>query len=282
MKDYQIKAGKVKSLIRQWRAKGVSAGDTMKLMMLYLGVDRFLSAETMAYPQSQFNKMRKDMGFKTVSAMLEVVRMSGAFQIVRHRADHHVVAIVSPGFGNTQWVGGDLYLEAEGMKVLNECVAKCDESVANCDSVYLNIVSEDTYFEQGHDAMPLPKLDEKLFHPVAKPEAKIVVDKYFMGLLDDIPRINDIFENLLPELYKRCRKNRFFMGEVLEYYLRDRVQPVFERRKGIEKWKQYQIDAWLKSRHQQKLAHVKCDEAIRNCKINHAEQWAYYKGTDDI
>ena len=46
MEDFDIKANKVKGLIRSWRAKGINPGDTMKLMLLYLGVDRYLDPET--------------------------------------------------------------------------------------------------------------------------------------------------------------------------------------------------------------------------------------------
>ena len=75
MEDYNIKASKIKSLIRHWRARGVSPGDTMKLMMLYLGTDRFLNSE-MVYDRSQFNRIRKDLGFRTIPALLDIIRKS--------------------------------------------------------------------------------------------------------------------------------------------------------------------------------------------------------------
>ena len=152
MKDYNIKASRVKSLIRRWRAKGVTPGDTMKLMMLYLGIDRFLSHELMVYPKTEFNKMRKDLGFKTITAMLDVIRQSESFIIVHHRSDDGVVAIVSPAFKYNLEYTNDLYVEVAGedeadtgVANSDETVGKCDKNVGECDTVYLNNVSEDTY-----------------------------------------------------------------------------------------------------------------------------------------
>ena len=289
MKDYNIRASKVKSLIRHWRAKGITPGDTMKLMMLYLGIDRFLHAGAMVYPKTQFNKMRKDLGFKTVTAMLDVIRQSESFQIIRHRADNHVVAIVSPAFKSTQGIGDNLYVEPIGYKEPGKTIANNDQIVANSDSLYLNNISKDIYKDisdntssninnnidaiewQGLDEMPLPKLDEKLFHKEPLEDAKEVVAYYFYELAFDAKRMNDIFQYMLDELYERCGKDNYLMGRVLDKYLEDRVEPVFARRKGIENWRQHQIDAWLRSRHQQKLAHVKCDEAIKNWQLKYAK-----------
>ena len=290
MKDYNIKASRVKSLIRRWRAKGVTPGDTMKLMMLYLGIDRFLSHELMVYPKTEFNKMRKDLGFKTITAMLDVIRQSESFIIVHHRSDDGVVAIVSPAFKYNLEYTNDLYVEVAGedeaetgVANSDETVGKCDKIVGECDTVYLNNVSEDTYKDvsintsldkdkeinndrdiqlcQGHDEeMPLPKLDDKLFNKVALPKAKEAVEEYFYYLGYDHARMNDIFEYIIDELYERCNEDKLLMANMIDKYLEDRIEPIFARRKGIEHWKEYQIDAWLKSRHQQKLAHVKCDE----------------------
>lgn len=283
----------MKSLIRRWRARGVTSGDTMKLMMLYLGIDRFLSHELMVYPKTAFNKMRKDLGFKTIKAMLDVIRQSESFIIVHHRSDDGVVAIVSPAFKHNLEYTNDLYVEVAGEDEaetgIAECddnVGKCDETVGDCDSLYLNNVSKDTYIDvsdntsmcmnneinndkdiqlcQGHDEeMPLPKLDDKLFNKVALPKAKEAVEDYFYNLAFDAARMNDIFEYVIDELYERCNKDNYLMASMIDKYLEDRIEPIFARRKGIEHWKEYQIDAWLKSRHQKKLAHVKCDEICR-------------------
>ena len=58
MKDYSIKANRLKAVISTWYAKGISPGDAMKLLTLYLGVKKFLDPETMVYPKKMFNKIR--------------------------------------------------------------------------------------------------------------------------------------------------------------------------------------------------------------------------------
>ena len=136
MEDYNIKANTIKSLIRRWRAKGVSHGDTMKLMMLYLGIDRFLNSE-LAYDRSQFNRIRKDLGFRTIPALLDIIRKSQSFLIVHSRQDDAVIAIVSLALPSTMVLDkGDVYVEI---------VANSDSSVANSDGMYLNNTSKDVY-----------------------------------------------------------------------------------------------------------------------------------------
>ena len=80
-----------------------------------------------------------------------------------------------------------------------------------------------------------------------------------------------LLEPLIIELYMRFTPEWDTVFEITKAYLEDRVKPVFVRRKGIENWTTYQIDAWLKSRHQPKLARVKYNEAIHNWQAKHPD-----------
>lgn len=274
MEDFNIKANTIKSLIRRWRAKGVSPGDTMKLMMLYLGIDRFLNSE-LAYDRSQFNRIRKDLGFRTIPALLDIIRKSQSFLIVHSRQDDAVIAIVSLALPSTMVLDkGDVYVEI---------VANSDSSVANSDGVYLNNTSKDVFIplntsldnslnklgRQRPIEKPLPKLNKRYFRDEPLPLAVIRVEGYFDELDLDRKREYELLEPLLNDLYIRFTANWDEVFEIARAYLEDRVKPVFVRRKGIENWTNSQIDAWLQSRHQPKLARVKYSEAVHNWQVKH-------------
>ena len=274
MEDFNIKANTIKSLIRRWRAKGVSPGDTMKLMMLYLGIDRFLNSE-LVYDRSQFNRIRKDLGFRTIPALLDIIRKSQSFLIVHSRQDDAIIAIVSLALPSTMVLDkGDLYVEI---------VADSDQSVANSDGVYLNNTSKDVFVSlntsldnslnklarQRPIEKPLPKLNKRYFRDEPLPLAVIRVEGYFDELDLDRKREYQLLEPLLNDLYIRFAANWDKVFEIARAYLEDRVKPVFVRRKGIENWTNSQIDAWLKSRHQPKLARVKYSEAVHNWQVKH-------------
>ena len=278
MEDYNIKASKIKSLIRHWRAKGVSPGDTMKLMMLYLGTDRFLNSE-LVYDRSQFNRIRKDLGFRTIPALLDIIRKSQSFLIVHSRQDDAVIAVVSPALHFTMALDkGDMYVET---------VADSDQSVANSDGTYLklNNTSKDVYSlntsldnslnkltRQRPIEKPLPKLDKRYYYEDPLPLAVKRVDDYFEKLYMNRKLMNTLLEPLLFELFIRFTPDGNEVFEIAKAYLEDRVKPVFARRKGIENWTTSQIDAWLKSRHQPKLARVKYTEAVHNWQVKHPDE----------
>lgn len=276
MEDFNIKANTIKSLIRRWRAKGVSPGDTMKLMMLYLGIDRFLNSE-LAYDRSQFNRIRKDLGFRTIPALLDIIRKSQSFLIVHSRQDDAVIAIVSLALPSTMVLDkGDVYVEI---------VANSDSSVANSDGVYLNDTSKDVFIHlntsldnslnklgrQRPIEKPLPKLNKRYFRDEPLPLAVIRVEGYFDELDLDRKREYELLEPLLNDLYIRFTANWDEVFKIARAYLEDRVKPVFVRRKGIENWTNSQIDAWLQSRHQPKLARVKYSEAVHNWQAKHPD-----------
>lgn len=274
MEDYQINANKIKSLIRHWRARGVSPGDTMKLMMLYLGIDRFLNSE-MVYDRSQFNRIRKDLGYRTIPALLDIIRKSQSFLIVHSRQDDAVIAVVSPAFHFTMALDRD--------DVYVEIVADSDQSVANSDDTYLNITSKDVNINTSLDnslnklarqrpiEKPLPKLDKRYYHDDPLPQAVKRIDDYFEKLYMNRKLMNTLLEPLFYEILIRFTIDGNEMFEITKAYLEDRVKPVFVRRRGIENWETSQIDAWLKSRHQPKLARVKYNEAIHNWQAKHPD-----------
>ena len=278
MEDYSIKANKIKSLIRHWRAKGLSAGDTMKLMMLYLGIDRFLNKE-LVYDRSQFNRIRKDLGYRTIPALLDMIRKSQSFIIVHSRQDDAVIAVISPVLRFTMILDrDDVYIET---------VADSDSTVANSDDSYLNLnnTSKDVYKlntsldnslnklgRQRPIEKPLPKLNKSYYHDEPLPLAVIRVEGYFDELDLNRKREYELLKPLLVALFFRFTPNWDEVFEIAKAYLEDRVKPVFVRRRGIENWTHSQIDAWLKSRHQPKLARVKYSEAIHNWQAKHPDK----------
>jgi hypothetical protein len=262
MKDYSIKASKLKTLIRSWHAKGINSGDAMKLMTLYLGVEEFLDPQTNIYPKKMFNKIRKANGYRSIPTLMEMVQKSESFQLITNKLGE-IIAFCSP-----------LICDIES-------VADGDYFVANGDSNYLNNfdvpikgTSTTTYKNkrEGHGKMPFPELDEKLFLQQPQPAAVKRVKEYFYYLAYDPERTNRLLQPLINEIYHLCKEDQFLMAEVINAYLEDRVEPVFRRRKGIENWSESQIDGWLQSLHQPRLAHIKAYEAMRNWKELHEKK----------
>jgi len=263
MKDYSIKASKLKTLIRSWYEKGISSSDAMKLMTLYLGVEEFLDPDTKVYPKKMFNKIRKANGYSSIPKLMGLIRKSASFKLVVSRTKEEVIAFYSP-----------LICDMEN-------VAGSDCFVANCDSVYLNIndvpmkgTSTVNIKEKGevHGGMPFPELDGKLFLQQPRPAAVKRVKEYFYYLAYDAGRINRLLQPLIETIYVLCKDDQFKMAEVLNAYLEERVEPVFQRRKGIENWSESQIDGWLQSLHQPRLAYIKAHEAMRNWKELHEKK----------
>ena len=259
MRDFSIKASAIKSVMRSWRAKGISPGDVMKLMFLYLGVERFLDPKTKTYPQKVINRIRKDNGYRSIPTMLELIEKSESFWIIRNVEDKAIMAFASK-----------LLYKIEG------------KSVADGDSLYLNITSEDVHIygstssinkenRQKRLGAPLPKLNNRLFYKKAIPDAETRISVYLYYLYKDMPRLNDLLRFLIAELYIRVGQDHVLVGKILDKYLKDRVEPVFARRKGIQNWSDRQIDGWLRSLHQPRYALVKASEAIRNWKEKYAQ-----------
>lgn len=289
MEDFNINANKIKGLIRYWRAKGINPGDTMKLMLLYLGVERYLDPKTMVYPRKVFNRIRKENGYRSIPAMLEVLRQSKSFLLIYSRQADEVVAIVSPALKWKLDIEGDLCLWAddEPITAKEKTVADRDTStVADGDSRYLNTTSEDVKQTSslniaeavnsennqtnGHLEVPMPELDKKLFHDKPSKRAEEIVIFYFEYLLHEPERMNELMGSFFNLLMYECHNDKNLVWSVWTSYIDDRLTPVFSRRKGIENWKEKQIDGWLKSLHQPRLARYKVSEAMRNWQYRQA------------
>lgn len=286
MEDFIITANHIKGLIRSWRAKGINPGDTMKLMLLYLGVDRYLDPKTMVYPRKAFNRIRKENGYRSTSAMLDVIRRSESFLIVYSQKTDDIVAIVSPAIKYKLVIEGDLCFwdVDEPIKVKEKRVANRDTSiVAGGDSPYLNKSSEDakqassrltintaeaekseSNQSNGHLEVPMPELNKKLFHDKPSQRATEAVNLYFYYLFYEPDRMDELLGGFFKLLKYECHNDERLAGKVMEDYLYERVLPIFSRRKGIEFWTESQIDGWMRSLHQPRLVRYKVGEAMRN------------------
>ena len=287
MEDFDIKANKVKGLIRSWRAKGINPGDTMKLMLLYLGVDRYLDPETMIYPKKSFNRIRKENGYRDIATMINVIRRSGSFSIIRVKTDGSIVGIIPPTVNFTLTLTEDLYIEHPDDTITSrdERVTESDETVADRDSQYLititsedvkhtssdklnktnNLNSESHQHRQGHiEDVPMPELSKDRFREKPLPKAVNAVNAYFNVKYEYPQSLRQLMGDFMSQLLHECHEDRSLANKVMKTYLDDRIIPVFSRRIGIENWQMTQIDGWLKSLHQKRLVRVKVSEAIRH------------------
>lgn len=300
MEDFNIKANKIKGLIRHWRAKGITPCDTMKLMLLYLGVDRYLDPKTMIYPKKVFNRIRKENGYRSIPVMLEVLRQSGSFLLIYSRKADEIVAIASPGLKWKLEIEGDLCLWPEDKPITakEKKVADRDSlTVADGDSQYLNTTSEDVKQTSsklilntaeakkeeinqinqlsGHLEVPFPALNKKFFYDEPLKKAEGVVELYFDYLSYEPERAKELMGGFFRLLLHECHNDKNLAGNVWDAYIDDRLIPVLSRRKGIENWNEKQIDGWMKSLHQPRLIRYKVSEAIRNYQYRHELKTRY-------
>ena len=277
MKDYSIKVSKLKALIRSWYEAGISSGDAMKLMTLYLGVEEFLDSDTKVYPKKMFNKIRKANGYRSIPTLMDMIRKSESFKMIVSKRNGDIIAFCSPLICDIESVADGDYFVANGdSNYLN----KFDVPIKGTSTLNINFnSSERTNLNnriviegQGPLGKPLPELDKKLFLQQPRPAAVERVKDYLDNLERDYARFRRILYPVLVEVFERSQKEPSFTLQVVKAYLKDRVEPVFRRRKGIENWSDSQIDGWLQSLHQPRLAHIKAYEAMRNWKELHEKR----------
>ena len=269
MKDYSIKANKLKAVISSWQAKGISPGDAMKLMTLYLGVEKFLDPETMVYPKKMFNKIRKENGYRSIPKLMELIKQSESFTLIVNNANGEVIAFCSPLICEVESVAiSDGFVSEGDISYLNNYVPI--KGTNNFNIINLNGNSNKT--GQGLRSMPLPELNKSQFLQKPRPAAVKRIEDYIYDLIFDNERINRLLYHLIGVVNHLCGEDQMLMVQVVNAYLEDRVEPVFSRRIGIENWDESQIDGWLQSMHQPRLARIKGYEAMRNWKERYAKE----------
>ena len=94
--DIAMAATAARNYTRHWRAKKMSWNTIGKVRYLFDGAIEYMDPVTLAYPQEQFNKLRKTLGFKQDSELIEMVEQSGAFRIVRNINTGQMMAFMTP------------------------------------------------------------------------------------------------------------------------------------------------------------------------------------------
>ena len=68
----------LQTLIRQWKQRGLREAALLKVLELYLGLPEYMNARG-EYPLHFFYELSVSLKFRTVTMMLECVKMSGSF-----------------------------------------------------------------------------------------------------------------------------------------------------------------------------------------------------------
>ena len=86
--DIAIAATSARSYNRHWRAHKLSWSEIGKIKYLFDGAYEYMDDVTLAYTRIHFNKLRKALGFKQDSELIELIEKAEAFRIVRNRETH--------------------------------------------------------------------------------------------------------------------------------------------------------------------------------------------------
>ena len=98
--DMAIAATSARSYNRHWRAHKLSWSEIGKIKYLFDGAYEYMDDVTLAYTRMHFNKLRKALGFKQDSELIELIEKAEAFRIVRNRETHQMDAFMSPLVGD--------------------------------------------------------------------------------------------------------------------------------------------------------------------------------------
>ena len=85
----------LQTLLRQWRRRGLREAALLKVLELYLGLPDYMN-EQREYPVHFFYELSVSLKFRTVTMMLEAVRLSGSFGWIAGDNRLDVSAIYSP------------------------------------------------------------------------------------------------------------------------------------------------------------------------------------------
>ena len=85
----------LQTLLRQWRRRGLREAALLKVLDLYLGLPDYMN-EQREYPVHFFYELSVSLKFRTVTMMLEAVRLSGSFGWIAGDNRLDVSAIYSP------------------------------------------------------------------------------------------------------------------------------------------------------------------------------------------
>lgn len=296
MKDYNIKASEIKGLIRSWRARGIKQIDTMRVMMLYLGAERYMDKVTGMYLYPSFNKIRKDYKYRDIHTLMDIIIKSESFRVIRRKADHLIVAFYSPKVKVNFQLSVDLYESFGPPAVSGSDFTLFKRYTKDTDIYRVSLANKDTYIDNinnnwGASMKDAPEKEGYKPYEKAEKEVAKLVNRWeakssrrdrthFYKRPKEIAfeRLETFFDDLMTnnnlewqELFEPLNKlldeqSTLDFAEVIfavELYAKMRLIPHMAYRKGIENWEDWQITAWVRSILQPRFINLRYRECIQ-------------------
>ena len=277
MKDYSIKASELKSLIRSWRTRGVKPIDAMRVMLLYLGAERYMDPLSGAYLSTSFNRMRKEYKYRDMATLLQVIIASGSFRVVRRKEDHLVVAFYSPQVVSSFPLGDDLY-ESSGPPAVTGSDSSLFKTHTKDVSLKRPSLGDGLDAEAAATALVArwearsSRRDRKHFRKVPELTARDRLEYFFDGLCQ---QHYDQWQRIFQPLHSALLAKGLDQAEAasaIDLYTRQRIIPHMECRKGIENWYDPQIAGWAASFMQQRYLSLRIHECLQLWQLIHPSQ----------
>lgn len=108
----------LQTLLRKWRNKGLREAALLKVLELYLGLPDYMN-EQGEYPVHFFYEISMCLKFRTVTYMLEAVKLSGSFGWVEGDNRMNVSAIYSPLWKTVTEMPADLHANVQEGNINN-------------------------------------------------------------------------------------------------------------------------------------------------------------------
>ena len=240
--DIAIAATSARSYNRHWRAHKLSWSEIGKIKYLFDGAYEYMDDVTLAYTRIHFNKLRKALGFKQDSELIELIEKAEAFRIVRNRETHQMDAFMSP-------LVGDRFVALPSQEIEEPAIPyeifDCKANALANDNDRDKISENQRQHRHGINMHMLLAGNVPKFHVEASDEALKRIHKGFMTLFSNEAYYNRYFGEFTQAYARKYRVPEYIAKEDLLFYLDEKVTHHIARRVGIENWESDAILKWV-------------------------------------
>ena len=240
--DIAIAATSARSYNRHWRAHKLSWSEIGKIKYLFDGAYEYMDDVTLAYTRIHFNKLRKALGFKQDSELIELIEKSETFRIVRNRETHQMDAFMSP-------LVGDRFVALPSQEIEEPAIPyeifDCKANALANENDRDKISENQRQHRHGINMHMLLAGNVPKFHVEASDEAFKRIHKGFMTLFSNEVYYNRYFGEFTQAYARKYRVPEYVAKEDLRYYLDEKVTHHIARRVGIENWESDAILKWV-------------------------------------
>ncbi len=242
--DITLAATSARSYNRHWRAKRISWNAIGKIRYLFDGAIEYMDLITLCYPQEKFNELRKALGFKQDSELVELIVQSDAFRMVWDKESGQLVAFMTP-------LVPDRFVPTEKQTIeepkieaaVFDCKANAIANLNDRDKISENLSAH----KKGINMKVLLAGNVPKFHAKPNDEAEKRVCDLLWNVYYNHEEFSYYFGEFIYHYKEKYGVDDCTAHFVLFRYLDHRLSGHMACRVGIENWPVEAIKKWLKN-----------------------------------